>query len=226
MGTPENMILDASGQDDTQAQAIGTVVTVYGTAGIRTQSGELTILESGDQVFQNDVIATGEPGGLVIEFQDGSRLDLGRNSEAKLDEEVFDATLAQEAREDMAAEGAEVEAGLEDLNLDDLAPTAAGNNQGGGPGSEGSSFVMLDRSDQSTDPDSGLDSDDLLFDLTEGPQEESVLPVLANGPEVPEPPCDGEGIYVRISDGEGGFQQALLDPCKIIDLPSDQNYDA
>ncbi len=181
MSTAENMMLvDATSQDDTQAQAIGTVVTVYGTAGVRTPSGDLTVLEAGDPVFQNDRIETGEPGGLVVEFTDGSRLDLGRNSHAMLDEEVYDATLAQDAPEDVRAESSEIDQVFEELNLDELAPTAASANANNED--NGNSFVILDRSDQSTDPEAAaLDTDFLEQVFGSQPVEDSVPPALANG---------------------------------------------
>lgn len=195
MASKESQVLDAAAPDDTQAQAIGTVVTVYGTAGVKTQGGELTLIEAGDSVYQNDVLATGEPGGLVVEFNDGSRLDLGRNSEATLDTEVYDAALVKEAAEDVISEADKIDSALEELDLDALAPTAAGNN-GGSQGDEGNSFVLLDRSGQSTDPDSGYDTDLIEQVFGEIPAEESVLPVLAAGPAGPaapvpeEPPCE------------------------------------
>ncbi len=181
MASKESQILDITSQDETQAQAIGTVVTVFGTAGVRGMGGDLTILEAGDSVYQNDVLATGEPGGLVVEFKDGSRLDLGRNSEATLDSEVYDASLARDAAEEVVSDPDRIDAALEELNLDQLAPTAAGRS-GGAQGDEGNSFVILDRSGQSTDPESGLDTDFLEQVFSEPPAEESVPPVLAIAP--------------------------------------------
>lgn len=173
MEAAEN-ILDVAGAEETQSQAIGAVAAVLGTAGVRTPSGEVSILEAGDAVYQNDVLVTGDPGGLVIEFRDGSRMDLGRSSEARLDEEVFDPTLAEAPAAEVQAVPDEVEQILlEGGDLSELAPTAAGND---GAGDEGTSFVFLERSDQSTDPESGVDTDviEAVFG-GEPPAEDTVL---------------------------------------------------
>ncbi|MCF8480550.1 MAG: FecR domain-containing protein [Rhodospirillum sp.] len=72
------------------AAAIGTVTKAAGTVTvIRTDGTEVTV-QSGDPIFQGDVVATSADGGVGITFLDGSAFSLGGSGRMVLDELVYD----------------------------------------------------------------------------------------------------------------------------------------
>ncbi|WP_413205084.1 hypothetical protein [Rhodospirillum sp. A1_3_36] len=75
---------------DAVAAAIGTVTKAAGTVTvIRTDGTEVTV-QSGDPIFQGDVVATSADGGVGITFLDGSAFSLGGSGRMVLDEMVYD----------------------------------------------------------------------------------------------------------------------------------------
>ena len=68
---------------------IGTIKTLIGTVTAKTAEGVQRTLQTGDIIFQDDIIVTGEFGAVEIELTDGSLVDLGQNPEAVLDPDTL-----------------------------------------------------------------------------------------------------------------------------------------
>ncbi len=165
------------------APAVGSVLVLVGHAWARNpDSGATRELKIGDTVYSGELMVTGDLSALAIEFLDGSRLDLGRNSRAELDRETFDpaahaAAMAAEAEtaapvsDDIDAIQQALLAGVDPTELE---ATAAGPGAGGGGDSEGSSFVILGRSNQRTTPQAGFDTDPISPSFDEPPPEDDL----------------------------------------------------
>ncbi len=191
----------ASFSSATQSVVIGTVDNIVGSAwGRLSDSGETRALQPGDAVRQNETIVTGADGAISIVFRDGSRFDMGRSSRMVLDEEIFDpaghATQAGTAQPEFVPEATDdidaiQQALLAGEDPSELEATAAGP---GDAGDEGNSFVLLDRSNQQTTPDSGFNTDPINVSFDEPPPQVEPVPeeVAAGGPE--EPPEEPENL--------------------------------
>ena len=80
----------------TQAFAIPVVGTVYqkmGTTWVERDSNNITIQNSGFELYMEDFLQTGEDGAMNIEFVDGTKFTLSPNSEAIIDEFAFDTSV-------------------------------------------------------------------------------------------------------------------------------------
>lgn len=92
-------------------QSIGTVKTVVGLVKAVDESGAERVLQAGDKVFANEVIITAADGLVLIEFTDGSHLDLPKSSEVTLNTDVFSpdnakgAELSAEQIQELIAKG-------------------------------------------------------------------------------------------------------------------------
>lgn len=71
------------------ATQIGIVTTLINTATSTKADGSIRNLQVGDQVFADNLISTGSLGAIEIEFDNGTVMDLGRNSQTILDSKVF-----------------------------------------------------------------------------------------------------------------------------------------
>ncbi|MEJ1296109.1 MAG: retention module-containing protein [Candidatus Sedimenticola sp. (ex Thyasira tokunagai)] len=149
----------------TTTNPIGFVEFVKGAVTASTDGVSRTLV-LGDPVFANDTILTGDAGIVTLLLNDGTRMDLGRNSEAVLDSEVYDIA----AVEDVAAAIASVEAiqeailaGADPTAL--LPPTAAGPTAAGAPGEDGGGhdFVTVELTGQRAAPESGFETTGLAF---------------------------------------------------------------
>lgn len=78
---------------------IGIVTTLIGTAVATAADGTQRHLQVGDPIFPNEVITTGAASAVEIEFTNGSIMDLGRNSQALLDNDVFDRQIFSQNQE-------------------------------------------------------------------------------------------------------------------------------
>ncbi len=78
------------------ATQIGIVTTLIGTATSTGADGSIRNLQVGNQVFSDDLISTGPHGAIEIQFENGSVMDMGRNSQTILDLHVFDLTAMTE----------------------------------------------------------------------------------------------------------------------------------
>lgn len=160
-------------EQEQQAQAIGRVVLVYGEAGTRNDAGVLTPLQAGDLLYLEDTIVTGRAAALSVALEDGSQLDFGPSTQARMDPEVFDlAFVADNTRQESATAVETTQAALvAGVDPSALEATAAGAE----PGNEGGTdSVILDRSGQSVVPESGVDTDALEIHITVLPEQADI----------------------------------------------------
>lgn len=179
------------------ATEIGSITTLIGSATATSVDGAVRNLQVGDKVYQNDIITTSAASAIEIEFEDGSIMDLGRNSQAVLDIEVFDpnapavetAELTPVVDEDIEAIQQALLEGEDPSQVAD--PTAAGA-LGEGGGSEGSSStVVRDYLNQGLLPDNGFDTTGPNFGLIQSPEDVLQLDIGLDDPDTLLPPGDG-----------------------------------
>ncbi|MBI2305746.1 MAG: retention module-containing protein, partial [Rhodocyclales bacterium] len=127
----------------TKVSSIGTVKSIVGTVTATDANGVTRTLQVGDKVFTNDVIQTSAAGAILIEFINGSHMDLGRDSKLALDLDVFNPNQAAEAQSDIASVQALIAAGADPTQITEA--TAAGPTGAGGGEEGGSSFVVVDQ---------------------------------------------------------------------------------
>ncbi|EKV26919.1 hypothetical protein C882_2143 [Caenispirillum salinarum AK4] len=72
------------------AEAIGTVTRMDGEVFATRADGTRVRLESGDEVFQGDVLETGADGAVGITFVDNTEMSLGADGRMVLDEMIYD----------------------------------------------------------------------------------------------------------------------------------------
>ncbi|MEO5574369.1 MAG: retention module-containing protein, partial [Gammaproteobacteria bacterium] len=176
------------------SQPIGIVTSASGTVIATALNGATRALQVGDPVYANEVISTGHLSTVAVEFVDGTRLDLGRDSQALLDEEVFNPGGADSADTTSTVEAIQqaILAGKDPTKV--FEKPAAGESEGSVVDNQGhgSFLFQLERTNQQTTPESGgqtqgraLSSspqfdapkfDDLLFTTLS-----DVKPVVING---------------------------------------------
>lgn len=144
------------------ATEIGSITTLIGTATATSLDGTIRNLQVGDKVFQNDIITTGAAGAIEIEFEDGSVMDLGRNSQAVLDLDMFDpdAPVAQTVVTEQTFDDIEA---IQQALLDGEDPTliadpAAAGAVGEASSEGGSSTVVREYLNPSMTPQNGFDT--------------------------------------------------------------------
>ncbi|MCG6858672.1 MAG: Ig-like domain-containing protein [Salaquimonas sp.] len=74
----------------TASNPIGQVSLLQGAASVQHADGTTAALSSGAQIFQDDVISTGDGGKMSIKFIDGTALTMSANARMILDELVYD----------------------------------------------------------------------------------------------------------------------------------------
>jgi len=114
------------------ATEIGFIKGLIGSAIATAADGSQRTLQIGDKLFANEIVSTGAAGAVEIEFIDGSIMDLGRNSQAILDNEVIDPQLATLAQTPVLDD---VEA-LQQALLDGADPTQVGEATAAGAGTQ------------------------------------------------------------------------------------------
>jgi len=141
----------------------GIVKFVTGVVKAVSANGVERVLHTGDKVLPDEVIVTADNGNVVIEFNDGMTLDLGRNQQITLNEDAI-------SPENPAASTAAVQqALLLDVNFDPnkaLRATAAGEAQAADnspeprpEGNEGHGAVfVVEYNAPTSQPDSGYDT--------------------------------------------------------------------
>jgi len=153
---------------------IGYVLMVKGDAEAKDAVGGSRPLQVGDPIYANDVIATADASSILIEFTDGSRLDLGRSSTALLNDDVFNPNLDVDPSELTASIDAIQQAILAGEDPTDVSEaTAAGNpsSAGGGPSEAASVAPVIELSGMQATPDSGFETEGLEFNFPEGDEE-------------------------------------------------------
>jgi T1SS-143 domain-containing protein len=136
-------------------ESIGTVKTVVGTVKAVDQSGAERILQAGDKVYANETIVTADGGLVLIEFADGSHLDLASASQIILDTDVFNPANAAPKGEELTAEQ------IQEMIARGEDPTAVteATAAGAGAGDEGgSSFIVVDFNNTQGDVTSGFNT--------------------------------------------------------------------
>lgn len=171
------MKADAASWESVQSQAIGSVTMVIGDAYVLAGSDKRP-LETGDQVFPDEVVKTGDGSQIHITFNDQSWFDMGAGSTTVLDADVYQPVVAaDEAGESLNDEATtDVETLQEALaaggDPSALAPTAAGgaSNEGG------HDAVFVERNGEQTDIEmSSLDTSAIAAVLTDAPQADDLL---------------------------------------------------
>ncbi len=142
----------------TLGQPIGQITSMTGTVTATGANGITRELKAGDFVYLDDVVQTGDLSSVVISFNDGTTLDLGRNAQAVLDSEVFspagEGAAAAEAVASVEAIQAAIARGEDPTQI--LPATAAGPAAGPDAGGDnGNSFVLVPYEGQSAAPDAG-----------------------------------------------------------------------
>lgn len=155
------------------ATEIGMIKTLIGTAVATAADGSQRTLQTGDRVYQDEIITTGAGGAVEVEFSDGSVMTLGRNSQAVLDTDAFDPQDVAQAPADAASD---VEA-LQQALLDGTDPTqvgeatAAGAGTSGG-GNEGTDIVQVVYEAPEVTPEAGFETTGITVAFEDGREEE------------------------------------------------------
>jgi len=156
------------------ATEIGTVNKLIGTAEAISADGSKRPLVDGGKLFAGEVVSTGVGSAISIEFTDGSFMDLGQQSQAVLDSEVFD---PQQAIQTEAEIQDDVDA-LQQALLDGADPTqdAEATAAGAGPenGNEGTNIVQVLHDGQVVTPTSGFETTGVNVVFDEGIDEDGI----------------------------------------------------
>ncbi len=142
------------------AHAVGRVVLVFGEAGIEREGGAVATLQSGAAIYLGDTIVTGQAAALTVAMADGSQLDFGPRTRARMDPEVFDLDFVADTMPGNAAVRVEVAqaalvAGVDPSELEPAARGSAPAND------EVRDFVIPERSVPFVEPDSGVETESL-----------------------------------------------------------------
>lgn len=152
-----------------QQHVIGYVVFVENNVKASFEGLERELI-IGDSLYPDDTLITGEDSYIQIEFTNGLTMDVGSNTTMTLDADVVGyATDVVDNTSTVEDVQAAILAGADPLELEATA-------SGGEPQSnEGSTVVLLDRSDDQTTPESGLDTTGLAQDVPELPLPADIL---------------------------------------------------
>lgn len=175
------------------AGAVGIVSAIFGTVKAVAGNGAERLLHLGDRVFANELIVTADLSGISIEFSNGGRVDLGRNSEAVLDSDLYGPAEVDRAELVSAVEAAQraILAGADPAAI--LGAPAAG---GGGGGEDLSSEVnpppIIERTGLQVTPESGFETEGLVLSNTPTlprqagftAQQTDTSPIVVNDPPV------------------------------------------
>ena len=144
------------------ATQIGVIKALIGEVKATAADGSTRTLQLGDMVYANELITTGPGGAVEIEFADGSVMDLGRSTQALLDEAVFDPTataVADAPSEDVPDDVAAIQqALLEGEDPTEIGEATAAGAGVEGTGNEGHEPVFVDYLNPEVTPDAGFDT--------------------------------------------------------------------
>lgn len=190
------MKADANNWDTVQAQAIGSVTMVIGDAYVLAGADKRP-LETGDQLFQDEVVQTADGSQIHITFSDQTWLDMGPGSSTVLDTDVYSPPSEETAPAVMDGTATDVETLQEALaaggDPSQLAPTAAGEvgNEGG------HDAVFVERVGEETDIDmNSLDTSTLAAVLTDAPGADDLL--FNEKPETCDPTDPESACYEEV----------------------------
>lgn len=180
------------------AMQIGIIKTLDGTVTATATTGMIRDLQTGDQVYVDDLITTGLGGEVTIEFADGRVMDLGRDSQTLLDNAVFNPETAAMAESDADAIQAAILAGADPTQVTDATAAGAGTQV---EGNEGHQPVVIDYLAPQVIPTSGFDTTGISVAFPEIEEEfQAPIAPIIDQPKVPE-----DIPIISISTGvEGG----------------------
>lgn len=199
------------------ATQIGVVKALIGEVTATAADGTIRTLQVGDTVYANELISTGNGGAVEIEFADGSVMDLGRDSQAMLDSNMFDpntSTFAEAANEDVPDDIAAIQQAI----LEGEDPTEAGEATAAGAGveggNEGHEAVFVNYLNPEVTPDAGFDTvgvnntiDDYVDEqliLNDGLPTAGMITVLLDEDDLGD--TDSEEAAVAVSNLIAGIQ--------------------
>ncbi|MCP3667503.1 MAG: retention module-containing protein, partial [Gammaproteobacteria bacterium] len=165
--------------------AVGFVRAVTGHVTATSSEGVTRVLQVGDMVFADEVIQTDNFGTILVEFSDGSSLALGGESRALIDNDVANFETSAEPG-DVAASIEEIQAAIaagEDPTAMLEAP-AAGTVASTGPTGGGINVANVDRTADSTTPESGFETEGLEDSTVREPEFEGIDELLVGTAEV------------------------------------------
>uniref|UniRef100_UPI003F69B9D0 retention module-containing protein n=1 Tax=Methylophaga sp. TaxID=2024840 RepID=UPI003F69B9D0 len=143
------------------ATQIGIIKAVNGNVTATAADGSIRTLQAGDRVYANELISTGSAGAVEVEFADGSVMDLGRNSQALLDNAVFNPNSTDVAETEDQAVPDDV-AAIQQAILEGEDPTEAGEATAAGAGvqggNEGHDAVFVNYLNPEVTPEAGFDT--------------------------------------------------------------------
>jgi len=123
----------------THLNSIGTVKTVVGMVKAIDANGSERVLQAGDKVYPNETIQTAADGAVIVEFQDGSHLDLPHSAHIVLDSEIY--TPKDSVAEQAEDEASRIEKAIAEGRDPSVVTDAAA--AGGTNGDEGSSTPLV-----------------------------------------------------------------------------------
>ena len=125
----------------TQLSSVGTVKTVVGLVKAVDTNGVERVLQVGDKVYANETIITSADGGVIVEFQNGSFLDLPRSAHIVLDSEIYSANASKSIEQEASDEAARIAKAIaEGRDPNAVADPAAA---GGETGDEGTTTPLV-----------------------------------------------------------------------------------
>ncbi|TVO68604.1 retention module-containing protein, partial [Sedimenticola selenatireducens] len=176
------------------SSAIGYVKLMSGLVKAVDINGVERNLQIGDTVFADETIVTGPQAAIVIELRDGSNLSMGGESQALLDDEVYDPSVAENVEDNASTIDAiqqAILAGADPTNILDATAAGAGDS-GAGDGNQGQ--VAVERTGAETTPESGFETTGLAFQFDQILDDTgAVIPDASN------PPGAGETTTLNIT---------------------------
>lgn len=140
------------------ANQVGTVTALAGEVTATNASGSLRPLHLNDDIFEDDIINTGDNGLVEISLMNNQTIDLGRNSQAVV-ENLFEDGPASESSEQSHIEDVEaIQQSLlegEDPTVNQEATAAGAGVQ---TGNEGHEAVFVDYLNPEVIPEAGFDT--------------------------------------------------------------------
>ncbi|MCW8891503.1 MAG: retention module-containing protein, partial [Sedimenticola sp.] len=160
---------DSNTQDN--GSAIGYVKLMNGLVKAVDLNGIERVLQIGDTVYADETIVTAPRAAVVIELRDGSNLSMGGESQALLNDEVYDPSVAENAADRASTIDAVQQAILAGADPTDLleATAAGAGDATTGDGNQGQ--VAVERTGDETTPESGFETTGLNFQFEETVEE-------------------------------------------------------
>jgi hypothetical protein len=174
-------------------ESIGAVKTVVGEVKAVDAAGNERILQAGDRVYPNETIVTSSGGLVLVEFADGTHLDLASASRIVLDDDVFNPQQASAQNEALTTEQ------IQEMIARGEDPTAVTEATAAGVGANdegGSSFIQVAFNNARGEVSSGFETQGIpepaSTTFTELPpvEGETVAPLTPMDETPDEPPTD------------------------------------